>query len=217
MTTDNVTAERATVAVREEPRSPVPWARSLAAGVVALVAAWASYRHTVTVALEHHQPADIAYLMPFSVDGMMVVSSIVMVAERRTGPIRLSVIAAFAIGVVASILANGLAVHGGILDRTISAFPALTLVFVVEMLARRPKRKAGPFPPLPEAPVSPASVLASLDFEPTRPRTAQEWVTAAEAIRARAPQPTWIQVAEELGCTDAWLRVCRNTVKEGSK
>ena len=86
--------------------------RNLSAAVVAGIAAWSSYRHMVTVALNVGEQPEVAYVLPLSVDGMLVVASVAMVDDRRSGrTVRWSARLAFTIGVLASLAANVSAVY----------------------------------------------------------------------------------------------------------
>ena len=114
-------------------------ARNLSAAAVATIAAWSSYYHMVHVALHYGERPEVAYGLPFSVDGMLVVATIVMVDDkRRTHRVRPMARLAFTAGVTASIAANIAAAHPSIGARIIDAWPALALLLVVEMLARPP-------------------------------------------------------------------------------
>jgi hypothetical protein len=131
--------------------------RSLAAGTVALVAAIASYSHMKAVAIEHGQPELLAALMPLSVDGLLIVASIVMAEDRENGfrP-RPSARGSFWGGVAASIAANVLAAPDDVISRLISGWPAIALFAVVEMLVRPPRKRAvhHPATTLPPAPAT---------------------------------------------------------------
>ncbi|MEW2382305.1 DUF2637 domain-containing protein [Micromonospora sp. NPDC047707] len=111
-------------------------ARVASAAVVAGVAAIASYSHMRDLAAEHGQGPLLANLLPVSVDGMLIVASAVTAddraADRRP---RLSARVSFVVGVVASIVANVLAAPPDPVARVISAWPALALLLVVEMLS----------------------------------------------------------------------------------
>ncbi|SCL23403.1 Protein of unknown function [Micromonospora rhizosphaerae] len=110
-------------------------ARTASAAIVAGVAAVASYSHMRQLAAEHGQSPLLANLLPVSVDGMLIVASAVLADDRAAGrPGRLSARVSFTIGVVASIIANVLAAPDNIVARFISAWPALALLLVVEML-----------------------------------------------------------------------------------
>jgi hypothetical protein len=118
-------------------------ARNLSAAAVATIAAWSSYYHMVHVALRFGERPEVAYALPFSVDGMLVVATIVMVDDkRRAHRVRPMARLAFAAGVIASIATNIAAAHPTIGARIVDAWPALALLLVVEMLARPPATAA---------------------------------------------------------------------------
>jgi hypothetical protein len=112
----------------------------MSAAVVAGIAAWSSYRHMVTVALNVGEQPQVAYVLPLSVDGMLVVASVAMVDDRRSGrTVRWSARLAFAVGVLASLAANVSAAHPSIGARIVAAWPALALLLTVELLSRAGK------------------------------------------------------------------------------
>jgi hypothetical protein len=112
----------------------------MSAAVVAGIAAWSSYRHMVSVALNVGEQPAVAYVLPLSVDGMLVVASVAMVDDRRSGrTVRWSARLAFAIGVLASLAANVSAAHPSIGARIVAAWPALALLLTVELLSRAGK------------------------------------------------------------------------------
>jgi Protein of unknown function (DUF2637) len=128
-------------------------ARNVSAATVALISAWSSYSHTVHVALACGERPEVAYALPFSVDGMLIVATIVMVDDRRRhASVRPIARLAFAAGVAASVAANVAAAHPSLGARAVNAWPALALLLVVEMLARpgAPEARAE-LPPVPEA------------------------------------------------------------------
>lgn len=111
------------------------FARVTSATVVAGVAAIASYSHTRDLARANGQGDLLANLLPVSVDGMLIVASAVMSDDRAAGrPVRMSARISFVVGVAASIIANVLAAPPSTTARVISAWPALALLLVVEML-----------------------------------------------------------------------------------
>lgn len=111
--------------------------RNTSAGVVAAIAAAASYTHMRTLAAEHGQSAPIAAMVPISVDGLMVVATIAMHDDKQAGQrVRRSAWAAFIVGVLASVTANVLSAPDDLTARVISAWPAVALLLVVELLAR---------------------------------------------------------------------------------
>jgi len=112
-------------------------ARNVSAAVVAGIAAWSSYSHMVHVALRFGERPEVAYVLPFSVDGMLVVSATAMVDDKRSGHrVRPAARVAFTAGVLASIAANIAAAEPTAGARIVAAWPALALLLVVEMLSR---------------------------------------------------------------------------------
>jgi hypothetical protein len=101
-------------------------ARNLSAAAVAAIAAWSSYSHMAHVALACGEPPQVAYALPFSVDGMLIVATIVMVDDKhRAGRVRPMARLAFAAGVIASIAANIAAAHPTTGARIVDAWPAV--------------------------------------------------------------------------------------------
>ena len=95
---------------------------TLGAAAVAGIAAWASWSHMVHVALRFGERAEVAYVLPLSVDGLLVVASAAMVDDKVAGrrP-RTSAKVAFAAGVAASIAANITAAQPAIGARAVAA------------------------------------------------------------------------------------------------
>lgn len=120
--------------------SGIRLARNVSAGMVAAIAAWSSYSHMTEVALRFGERSEVAYVLPFSVDGLMVVASVTMVDDKHGGrrP-RASARAAFLAGVLASVGANIAAAHPDLGARIVAGWPALALLLVVEMLSRSGK------------------------------------------------------------------------------
>jgi hypothetical protein len=111
---------------------------TLGAAAVAGIAAWASWTHMVHVALRFGERAEVAYVLPLSVDGLLVVASAAMVDDKASGrrP-RTSAKVAFVAGVAASIAANITAAHPSVGARTVAAWPAIALLLVVELMTRK--------------------------------------------------------------------------------
>lgn len=117
-------------------------ARNISAAVVASIAAWSSYRHMVHVALHVGEQPSIAWVLPLSVDGLLVVASIAMVDDRQAGrQVRWSARIAFGFGIVASLAANVAAAHPTVGARLVAAWPALALLLTVELLSRSGRAK----------------------------------------------------------------------------
>jgi hypothetical protein len=112
-------------------------ARRVSAAAVAGIAAWSSWSHMVHVALRFGERAEVAYVLPVSVDGMLVVASTAMVEDQRAGrAVRWSARVAFAAGVAASVAANIAAAKPTLGARIVAAWPALALLLVVEILTK---------------------------------------------------------------------------------
>jgi peptidoglycan/LPS O-acetylase OafA/YrhL len=116
----------------------------LPAATVFGVAAWQSYWHTVEVAIKYGE-ASSAYIMPFSIDGLMIVAARYMShAKTRAGRILAAVW--FGVGVVATLGINILAADPNPISVILAALPAAGMVGVAAMLhwspqAAQPVRK----------------------------------------------------------------------------
>jgi hypothetical protein len=146
------------------PRRPINWTRvgkNSSAGIVASIAGYASYWHMTEVALRAGERAELAHVMPLSVDGMLIVASIAMVDDRSQGlrPRRWARIG-FLVGITASVAANVTAAQPTTLGRMVAAWPALALLLVVEILsskgriAKAAKAAAQAVAPLPATPAA---------------------------------------------------------------
>ncbi|MEU1602697.1 DUF2637 domain-containing protein [Micromonospora matsumotoense] len=104
--------------------------------IVSLVAAVGSYDHMRELALSAGQSPFLATLLPFSVDGMILVATLALGDGRQK---KGSAWAAFLIGVLASLAANVIVADSDIISRVVSAWPAVALLLTVEVLARAGK------------------------------------------------------------------------------
>lgn len=207
--------------------NPTRLASNLSAAVVAGIAAWSSYHHMVSVALSVGERPDVAYVLPLSVDGMLVVASVAMVDDRRSGrKVRWSARLAFVAGVTASVGANVAAAQPTVGARIVAAWPAVALLLTVELLSRtgRLLRQPAPEPVqeavAPVAPVSPVAPLPAGDISwptaeqlpvpmsPAVPRSylddvnpplrAPEPVSASAPVSPALPSKTRMAVAQAL-------------------
>ncbi|MCU1670502.1 MAG: hypothetical protein JWP40_3429 [Blastococcus sp.] len=103
---------------------------------VAGVAAFVSYRHAYEVATAHGETGVTASLIPFTIDGLVFVASMVMLDSARRGQSSPTLAKwALALGIGSTVAVNVL--HGiahGPVGAVIAAWPAVTLVVVVELL-----------------------------------------------------------------------------------
>lgn len=190
-------------------------ARTTSAAVVAGVAAIASYSHMRDLAAAHGQGVLLANLLPVSVDGMLIVASAVTADDRAAGrPVRLSARVSFVVGVAASIVANVLAAPPSTVARVISAWPALALLLVVEMLAGGRTRGV--------ADATPADVFSSEQPDETPAKTPASSRNgrpskAAKVLAARAADPdaTVADIARQAGVSPRTARRHLNGVGAG--
>ena len=172
-------------------------ARNTSAAVVAGIAGYASYWHQVAVASWAGERAEIAHIIPLSVDGMLVVASIVMVDDRQQGrKPRWSARIAFAVGTLATIAANVAGAHPTVLGRAVAAWPALALLLVVEMLSRKGKQIDGEVSM--DAPVSPGMPPAEEYDDEAHIKYRQ----AAEQLRRDSRLAGLNSTGERRGATD---------------
>lgn len=204
--------------------------RTLAAGVVAGVAAIGSYTHMRDLALDHGQGVFLASLLPLSVDGLLVVASIVMTEDREAGrPASGWARVSFVTGVVASVAANVEAAPDDAISRLISAWPAVALLLTVEMLIGKrrtvakidvpatepavelhrdpmPPTNVGKTPDAPDtAPVSPLVAPLPQDAGglPAIVSIGQSNAERVRLVAARLPQSaTLSQIAAEARCSE---------------
>ena len=87
-------------------------ARNVSTVAVTSIAAWSSWSHMVHVALRFGERPEVAYVLPISADGMLVVASTATMEDKRHGRrVRLSARPTFIAGVAASMAANIAAAH----------------------------------------------------------------------------------------------------------
>lgn len=187
---------------------------TLGAAAVASIAAWSSWSHMTATALHYGERPEVAYVLPLSVDGLLVVASAALVDDKRAGKKpRMSARVAFALGVVASLAANIAHAQPNLGARIISAWPAVALLAVVELMSRSGRRAldqaasiaaqgveavatsdatavAGP-KPLPPAAVKVAKVRAK------NPTMAQDAVAKRTGLALRTVQRHWNAVTSE--------------------
>lgn len=165
--------------------------RNVSAATVATVAAIASYSHMRDLAAVNGQSEILSHLMPISVDGMLLVSTMVMVDDRANGRTpRMSSKVSLVVGVAASIVANVLAAPADPLARTISAWPAVALLLVVEMLSRTGK---------PSPVVTPAEHAAQ-----PQPVAAPTATPTAASRRPRQPRRVKVRHDNAQKARDMW-------------
>lgn len=140
--------------------------------VVAGVAAINSYSHMRVLALLGHQPQMLASTLPLSVDGLMIIASLALAEDKAArrcprGWARF----AFWFGALVSVAANiaSTAVqHGDPLSIGVSAWPPVSLLVAMEIMARPGKPLLHTVPTAPAAaPTSPGQAPAELEAAET--------------------------------------------------
>jgi hypothetical protein len=161
--------------------------------VVAVVAAWNSYWHMVSVALRGHQDPFLAYSRPFSIDGMILVATLAVAEDKAHGrrP-RGWARFAFWLGASVSVAANiaSVVVRNGLdtLSIAVSAWPPVALLVVVEIMAKPGKPNGKPVPeadPQVPTPLPPPAVqLPPCEEEETNTTESDgEWPTTIGELR----------------------------------
>lgn len=136
----------------------------------------------VYVALCFGERPEVAYVLPISVDGMLIVASTAMVDDQRGGRrVRRSARIAFLAGVTASVAANITAAQPTFGARIVAAWPAIALLLVVEMLSRVRQAPAAPTKDVSADPLD--TVADTSTHANSGPRS--EPATASPAVRTR--------------------------------
>ncbi|HEX5292721.1 MAG TPA: DUF2637 domain-containing protein [Streptosporangiaceae bacterium] len=107
----------------------------LAVLAVAVIAAAVSFSHIDALALAHGYTSDTARLLPLSVDGLIVASSLTLLTEARAhrdapGLARLGLVLGIA-GTLAANVAYG--AHYGIVGAVVNAWPAVAFIMATEI------------------------------------------------------------------------------------
>lgn len=167
------------------------------AAVVFGVAAWQSYWHTVEVATRYGEH-DTAYLLPLSIDGLMVVAAR-YVSNARTRIGRILATGSFTVGVSAMLASNYLAADENPFSRAVAVWPALAMVLVAAMLHWSPQRSQAVQKPMRRRPakrtpakaVTPPKVTPPVQPEADKPPAS----TPKPAKAAPAAKATTTKVA----------------------
>ena len=121
----------------------VRWTTTASVVLLAGIAAVVSYRHMNTLALQHGESRWTAALIPLSVDGMIVASSMTLLADSRAGhPGGALPRTLLAIGSTASLAANVAVAEPSMYGRVIAAWPSFALIGAYELLMRQIRHAA---------------------------------------------------------------------------
>jgi hypothetical protein len=111
-------------------------AAEVTVAALAAIAGAISYSHMRELAAAHGEAGWQAHTYPLSVDGIEIVASLVLLADRRTG--RASgwlPWAALAAGTTASLAANIAAAGADLVGRVVAGWPAFALLVAVKLLS----------------------------------------------------------------------------------
>ncbi|WP_312877591.1 tyrosine-type recombinase/integrase [Amycolatopsis echigonensis] len=120
------------------------WVQCACTGLVAVGAAYASYRHGREFALRFGADMSTASIWPLLVDGLLTIATVELWKKRKVGRERGRWVAwsAFVFGIGLSLLANvGSAPVASPLQVVVAACPPVALLFAVELLNRALKQR----------------------------------------------------------------------------
>lgn len=174
----------------------------LTVAIVAGIAAWISYTHIYSVG--GHNP-----LLPISVDGMIVTSSLVLLTAHRSKLSKTLWLARLTLwlGISATLLANvDYGLSAGALSAVVSAWPAVCFVFTVETVmqlakAQRLKRRATGSGTLVLATQSPTETIAGRKVpnrSPIYTKPVQARTDTPEGATVKVPSIR--KIRDQLGC-----------------
>jgi hypothetical protein len=177
---------------------------AVAVVAIAVVAAIVSYRHALTVARDHGETGATAYLTPATVDGLVLVASLVMLdaARRRQHPPVLAW-CALALGIGATLGINVLyGIQHGTIGAAIAAWPAVALTIAVELLMGMIRRRAVPAPapvPVPVPVAEGGTAPATAEEQPKEEAAAAPATAPAAPATAPAAAPATAATGGETG------------------
>jgi Protein of unknown function (DUF2637) len=212
----------------------IRWTTTVSVGSLAVIAAVVSFRHMHQLALDHGESWSTAALIPFSVDGMIVASSMSLLLDSRCGR-RGGLLPWFLLGVgsLASLAANVAVAEPSVVGRVIAAWPSFALIGAYELLMRQIREAAFAVQSgervvadaiagdgLAAVPVAPADEHESTVEEASagargRPlqRRAWQW---AQANRQDGRLPSGAQIARTFGRSARWGRLVKNSGHGGN-
>jgi hypothetical protein len=121
----------------------IRWTTTVSVVVLAVIAAIISYRHMFVLVHRYGESSWTAALLPVSVDGMIVASSMSLLASSRQGQ-RSGVLpwVLLVLGSVASLSANVAVAEPSAVGRLIAAWPSCALIGAYELLMRQIRQAA---------------------------------------------------------------------------
>lgn len=143
---------------------------------LAVVAGAVSFAHMRELAAAHDQTGWKSYAFPISVDGLEIVASLYLVAQRRAGrPTGWVPWAALAAGTTASLAAN-IAVGGDDpIGQALAGWPALSMLAAVKLLFGMFDHPSDSHPVGPAGPAVPAGTSRTVPPPPRTSGTINRW------------------------------------------
>lgn len=179
--------------------------------VVGAIAAYQSYFHMHQLIIASHQDKYMAeWLLPLSVDGMALTATVNIIESKRKGrKPTVTTWLSLGVGVLASLAANVMSAwNDGGVARVVAGWPAIAVMLVIEMLARKGKITEGPVD---------TSVLTDDEIKavskPRKGRPVAETRAMANQIWATNPTLTNADVARRLGISAGRLTEVMRTTK----
>lgn len=189
--------------------------------LLAAIAAIVSYRHLHMLAVRHGESSWSAALVPLSVDGMILASSMALLADSRRGrrggllPWTLLVV-----GSLASVAANAAVAEPTLMGQAVAAWPAFALIGGLEMAFRLVRQSVTR--PLSRCAVASHNTGAEADGGdlPTHRRGQALQVEAWRwAVQHRAPDgtlPRSAELAERFHRSHRWARLVKRAGASGA-
>ncbi|NBH01921.1 DUF2637 domain-containing protein [Amycolatopsis sp. SID8362] len=168
--------------------------------LVAFVAAVASYTHMRDLAAKHGETW-LSWLVPLSVDGLLVVASLVILRARRDGnPAPGLAWLAVVVGVLVSLVANVASAGPDLVNKVVAAWPPLAFAIAYELVVSLIRPAAANEPAAPaEAELGRQELHQEADQ--LRPMAGDDLVTS-EDVRQEVP-PLRERVEEALAAAKA--------------
>jgi len=144
-----------------------------------------SYQHLLILAETHGQRGWLGHAFPLSVDGVEIVASLRLLADRRTNQ-RSGWLpwAALAVGTVFSLFANVAVAEPDLTARVIAGWPAVALMIAIKLLAGLLDQQQASANPAQEA-APPEEPEPGRDASPTPPTTRDSGTTPDPSVRPR--------------------------------
>jgi hypothetical protein len=207
------------------------WVRrttTVAVVVLAGIAAAVSYRHMHELALRHGEGSWTAVLIPLSVDGMVVASSMsVLMASRSGRRAEFLPWALLVIGSLASLAANVAVAEPTLIGQVIAAWPSFAFVGAYELLQNQLRtasasssvsgesRLDGLVEPVAQRGGGDGEVVARADSPTGRRLQRQAWRWALESRNAEGELPTGEAIASAFQRSPRWGRLVKRAGTAG--